>query len=146
VGLPAYIKTTGSSGVHILIPLAGQLTHDESRTLAEIIARLVVRSHADIATLNRVTSERDGRVYIDYLQNGYGKLMAAPFAVRPLPGAPISMPIEWREMGSRLTPQKFTLKNVKRRMSRRDSDPMAPVLSTTADIGKAIEQLLQRAT
>nr|MCH9670877.1 DNA ligase D [Gammaproteobacteria bacterium] len=141
-GIPTYPKTTGSSGMHVLIPLGKQLTHRESRQLSEIIARLVANALPDIVSLNRRITQRAGRVYIDFLQNGHGKLMAAPFAARPIPGAPVSMPMTWRQVTPKLDARRYTIRNAMRRMGQSTGDPMRPVLDENVDITAAIARLL----
>ncbi len=115
--LPAYLKTSGASGLHVLIPMAGQLTHDLSRTFAHLLARIIVDRCPDIATIARVVRRREQKVYIDYLQNGHGRLLVAPFSARAEPSAGVSMPLRWEELTSRLRNEKFNIKNAVRRMS-----------------------------
>ena len=91
--LPHFVKTSGSTGIHVLIPLARQCTFDQSRTLGELLARVVVGELPEISTIVRPVKGREGKVYLDYLQNRTGQLIVAPFSVRPLPGAPVSMPL-----------------------------------------------------
>ena len=103
---PHYIKTSGQAGLHVLLPLGRTLDHVEARTLAEVIARVVQTDNAEIATVARAMNDRGGKVYVDYLQNRRGQLLAAPWCVRPLPGAPVSTPLRWREVGPRLVPDR----------------------------------------
>ncbi|MFL5534326.1 MAG: DNA ligase D, partial [Gemmatimonadales bacterium] len=79
IRLPCLVKTSGSSGLHLMIPLAGQCLHDHARTLGELLARLIAAELPEIATLARQVSRREGKVYLDYLQNGAGRLIVAPF-------------------------------------------------------------------
>jgi bifunctional non-homologous end joining protein LigD len=142
VALPAYPKTSGSSGLHVLMPLGGQLTFEQSRMLAELLARWVVARHPEIATIARSVRAREGKVYVDHLQNGHGRLLVAPFSVRPLPGAPVSMPLRWREVNARLDPRRYTIRNAVARMSRLDGgDPLAPVLDSAPDLAAALARL-----
>ena len=83
--LPHYVKTSGSTGLHVLIPLAQQCTFDQSRTLGELLARVVIGELSEISTIVRQVRGREGKVYLDYLQNRHGQLIVAPFSVRPLP-------------------------------------------------------------
>jgi bifunctional non-homologous end joining protein LigD len=142
--LPAYAKTSGSSGLHVLLPLGGQLTHAQSRSLAELMARTVVGRLPEIATVLRSLRRREGRVYVDALQNGHGKLLVAPFSVRPLPGAPVSMPLRWREVGARLDPAQHRLGNAPARMRRLRRDPLAPVLREAPDLLASLARLRER--
>src|SRR6185295_19085472 len=100
-------KTSGSSGMHVLIPLGGQLTFEQARGVAELISRVIAEQLPDIATVARHVSNRGGRVYLDYLQNGHGKLIVSPFSVRPLPRAPVSMPLAWSEVKPGMDPTSF---------------------------------------
>ena len=114
IGLPSFPKTSGASGLHVLVPLGGRLTYEQSRMLAELIARLVVRAAPGDRHDRAQRRAREGKVYVDFLQNGHGRLLVAPFSVRPLPGAPVSMPLRWREVNARLDPRRFTIRNARR--------------------------------
>ncbi|HSK18711.1 MAG TPA: DNA ligase D [Longimicrobiales bacterium] len=141
IGLPNYVKTSGSSGLHVLIPLGRQCTHEQAKLLGELLARHIVGELPDIASIARIVSQREGRVYVDYLQNGRGKLLVAPFCVRPLPGAPVSMPLRWSEVKRGLTIAKHTIRTATRRMARLKEDPMAAVLTETPDLIRALAAL-----
>jgi bifunctional non-homologous end joining protein LigD len=86
-------------------------------------------------------SARKGRVYLDYLQNRHGQLMAAPYGVRPLPGAPVSAPLSWNEVNTRLDPRQFTIRNLLPRLRRRKRDPLLPVLTERPDLVGALSRL-----
>jgi len=144
IGLPSYCKTSGQKGLHVLIPLGGQLTHAQSVTLAELIAQTVERQHGKIATTARHIPSRRGRVYLDCYQNGHGKTIAGPFSARPVPGATVSMPLRWSEVGAKLDPRKFTLKTAPARMKRLRQDPLAPVLTQSPDLTAALARLAAR--
>ncbi len=144
IGLPSFPKTTGQSGLHVLVPLGGQLTHAQARTLGELLARTVEAEHPEIATTARAVHARNRRVYLDYLQNGQGKTIAAPYAVRPRPGAPVSTPLRWSEVNARLDPARFTIRTVPARARRLGADPLAPVLSWTPDLLASLERLRAR--
>ena len=143
-GLPCFPKTSGGSGLHVLLPLAGQLPHDAARQLAELLARLVADRLPAIATVERGLAARRGRVYVDYLQNGHGKLLAGPLSARPKPGATVSTPLDWSEVDQGLDPRRFTIRTVPRRLHERGDDPLRPVLTAQPDIGRALERLAAR--
>ncbi|MGK7312117.1 MAG: DNA ligase D [Candidatus Longimicrobiales bacterium M2_2A_002] len=144
IDLPHYAKTSGSSGLHVLIPLARQFTHEQARILGHLLARVIAAGHDEIATLHRVIDRREGKVYLDYLQNGHGKLIAAPFSVRPKPGAPVSMPLRWDEVQHGLEILDFTLQNAVDRMEDLGDDPLRPVLEVKPDLLGALERLQER--
>ncbi|MDP9202236.1 MAG: DNA ligase D, partial [Gemmatimonadota bacterium] len=118
VGLPNYVKTTGKTGLHILLPLGRQCTYEQSRMLGELLARCVLRELNDVATITRHVTKRGDKVYLDYLQNRHGQTIVAPFSVRPLPGASVSMPLVWDEVDESLDPRAFTIKTAIERMER----------------------------
>jgi bifunctional non-homologous end joining protein LigD len=140
IGLPSFVKTSGGSGLHILLPLGRQCDHDQSRQLAEVLARIVTDRLPEIATTARSIPARQGRVYVDALQNGRGKLLAAPFTARPRPGATVSMPLDWSEVGPRLDPGRFTIRTAPARMKRR-GDPLLPVLELRPDLLSVLARL-----
>jgi len=144
VGLPAFVKTTGKSGLHVLLPLGRQCTWEESRTLGELLARMVMRSLGDLTTITRTIEQRGRKVYLDYLQNRRGQLIAAPFCVRPEPGAPVSMPLDWREVNARLDPRRHTIRTAPARMKKLGRDPLQPVLELVPDLHAALAGLARR--
>ena len=143
IRLPLLVKSSGSSGLHLLVPLGRQCTHEQSRSLGELLARCLVGRLPEIATIVRQVSRRDGRVYVDYLQNGSGKLIVAPFSARPLPGAPVSVPLAWREVTPKLDIRKHTIRTVPGRMRKLGCDPLAEVLELSPDLGGALERLMR---
>jgi bifunctional non-homologous end joining protein LigD len=144
IGLPSHPKTSGQSGLHVLMPLAGQLTHAQCRSLAELMARVVVARLPEIATVARSLRRREGRVYVDALQNGHGRLLVAPFSARPVPGARVSMPLRWSEVNARLDLARHHLRNAPARMRRLRADPLAPVLREAPDLLGALGRLAER--
>ncbi len=141
IGLPSFPKTSGSSGIHVLVPLGRRLTYEQSRTLGQLLGRVAVAERTDIATLTRNPDRREGKVYVDFVQNGHGRLLAAPFTVRPRPGATVSAPLEWSEVNKRLTIEQHTIASVPRRMKRLEEDPLLPVLELEPDLLGALERL-----
>jgi bifunctional non-homologous end joining protein LigD len=142
--LPHYVKTSGSTGLHVLIPLAQQCTFDQSRDLGELLARVVVGELPEISTIVRQVKGREGKVYLDYLQNRHGQLIVAPFSVRPLPGAPVSMPLTWREVNKKLEISQHTIVTAPTRLARLKQDPVSPVLSVRPDLPAVLERLMAR--
>jgi bifunctional non-homologous end joining protein LigD len=121
-----------------MLPLGRQCTYAQSRTLGELLARVVLRELKDIATITRHVTKRGDKVYLDYLQNRHGQTIVAPFSVRPLPGATVSMPLQWDEVDDSLDPRAFTIKTAVERLT---SDPVAPVLEQKPDLAQVLERL-----
>jgi bifunctional non-homologous end joining protein LigD len=143
LALPSHVKTSGATGLHVLVPLAAQYTHEQARTLARLLATLVVETVPAIATLARPLGARAGKVYVDFGQNGHGRTIVAPFSVRPRPGATVSCPLDWREVTLRLDPTRFTIRTVPRRFARR-ADPLAPVLGPGIDMAATLARMEAR--
>jgi bifunctional non-homologous end joining protein LigD len=140
-GLPCVVKTSGSSGLHLLVPMGTQVTHEQSRLLGELLARVVVQRLPQLATVERLPAQREDKVYVDFLQNGHGKLLVAPFCVRPLPRAPVSMPLEWSEVVEGLAIDDFTIRTAVERMRGLPHDPLLGVLSERPDLAGALQRL-----
>ncbi len=144
IGMPNFVKTSGSTGLHILLPLNHLFTFEQSRILGELLARVVVRELPDICTIVRSPDKREGKVYIDYLQNGSGKLIASPYCVRPRPNAPVSMPLHWREVNAKLRPDSYHIGNAIARLKRQKADPALAVLTAEVDLIAVLEALTER--
>jgi bifunctional non-homologous end joining protein LigD len=145
LALPSYVKTSGATGLHILLPLGARYTYEQARTFARLLAVLGVEAEPEISTVARPLRDRGGKVYIDFGQNGHGQTIVAPFSLRPLPGAPASCPLEWREVTPRLDPARFNLKTIAARFEK-IADPFAPVLGEGIDMAAALERIRARPT
>jgi len=141
IGLPNFVKTSGSSGLHVLVPLGGRYSYEQSRTLAELLARCLVKNMPNVATIRRAIDAREGKVYIDYLQNGHGRLLAAPFCVRPLAAAPVSMPLSWGQVNRRLRISRFTIKTAPGLMVRAGIDPLLGVMTEPPNLSESLGRL-----
>src|SRR5688572_2530492 len=124
-----------------MVPLGRQITYAQSRVLGELLARFVLRELGSIATITRHVQKRGDKVYIDYLQNRHGQTIVAPFSVRPLPGATVSMPLTWDEVNDTLDPRVFTIRTALDRMERLGSDPVLGALEEKPDLGEILERL-----
>ena len=144
IELPCFIKTSGSTGLHVLLPMGRQLTFDQTRALGQVLARVISSDLRDISTITRNPDRREGKVYIDFVQNGHGRLLAAPFSVRPLPGAPVSMPLKWSEVNAKLRLDAFTIKTAPARMKKLKQDPLRPVLDEQPDLHGVLGRLYGR--
>ncbi|OGL12387.1 MAG: DNA ligase D [Candidatus Rokubacteria bacterium RIFCSPLOWO2_02_FULL_73_56] len=142
--LPSHVKTSGATGLHILLPLGARYRYEEARGFAHLLAMLGVEAEPGLATVARPLRARGGKVYIDYGQNARGQTIVAPLAVRPLPGAPVSCPLRWEEVTARLDPGRFTLRTVPARLERL-GDPLRPVLGPGLDMAAALARLERRA-
>jgi bifunctional non-homologous end joining protein LigD len=141
IGLIGYPKTTGGDGMHIYIPLEPVYTYEDSRTFAELLARLVIAERPELFTMPRSVSHRErDRVYFDYLQNGKSKTVAAPYSARAYPHAPVSTPLDWHEVKKGLRPAQFTMRNAPDRFAR-TGDLFEGVLKKPQTIEAALERL-----
>jgi bifunctional non-homologous end joining protein LigD len=117
LGLESWVKTTGSKGFHIVVPLDGKLGYDEVASFGDAVGRLLVRRDPEHLTQEFAKVDRKGRIYVDTGRNGYGATFAAVYAVRPKPGAPVSAPCTWDEIArGDVGPRTFTLRGMAKRI------------------------------
>ena len=115
--LPSVPKTSGKRGIHVFVPLAGGYTHEEAAEFACSVAE-AVSAKVPFLTVERSLSKRRGRLYLDCLQNGYGKTVVAPYSPRAIDGAPVSAPLDWSEITKKLDPMKFTIRTMPDRLAK----------------------------
>lgn len=139
-GLRAYPKTSGAKGLHIYVPLAPDYAYDQVRMFCEGVARVIAMRYPDLATIERSKPRRDGKVYVDFLQNRRGQTIVAPYVARPVPGATVSAPLSWDEVDTDLHPSQFTLANMTRRVDEL-GDLFEPALRDRQQLVDAIRQL-----
>jgi bifunctional non-homologous end joining protein LigD len=130
-GNPAFLKTSGKSGLHILVPWTQSGGYTEARAWALVIAERVVQALPEQATTERTKAKRGKRLYVDVMQNARGKHAVAPYVLRAVPGAPVSTPLGWRELTADLDPARFNLETIFRRLARQKHDPLAGLLGTS---------------
>jgi len=140
IGLRPYLKTSGKSGIHISIPLVGGYSYKQSRMFCEGTARVIAKEYPDIATVERSTSQRNRKVYVDFLQNVREQTIVPPYVARPVEGATVSMPLDWDELEGELHPGLFTIKNAMTRLNR-TGDLFRGTLTDKQDLMPAIEKL-----
>jgi bifunctional non-homologous end joining protein LigD len=119
LGLATYLKTTGSRGYHVLVPLRPGLEFDEVRGFARACAERLVESEPALLTIEQRKAKRGDRVFVDIGRNAYGQTAVPAYAVRARPGAPVSTPITWEEL-SKVKPEQFTVRSVRRRLAARE--------------------------
>jgi len=137
--LVSFAKTSGSEGIHVLVPVERRATYSAAREFAEIVAKAIASAHPGLATTEWSKRKRRG-VLIDSNQNGEGKTIASAYSVRPKQGAPVSTPLTWAEVNDKLDPSAFTMEVVLDRV-RRSGDLFEGVLTTKQSLAKALKQL-----
>jgi bifunctional non-homologous end joining protein LigD len=140
ISVPSFPKTSGSTGMHIYIPLGAQYTYDQSQLFANIIVKLVQKQIPDFTTLERMISNRKGKMYLDFLQNRPGATIAGVYSLRPKPGATVSMPVTWDEVRPGLTMRDFTIHNAIDRL-KETGDLFTGVLGAGIDLVKTLEKV-----
>jgi len=122
-GVESFAKTSGKSGLHVMTPWGQTGGYDEARGWAMSVARQAVDALPDLATTERLKSERDGRVYVDVIQNARGHHAVPPYVLRATPGATVSTPLEWKEVTPKLDPKRFDIKTALARFAK-EPDPL----------------------
>lgn len=130
--LPSVPKTSGKRGIHVFVPLAKGYTHEDANEFACGIAAAVTRE-VPTMTVERSLSKRRGRLYLDCMQNAYGKTMVAPYSPRAIAGAPVSAPLKWEEVTKKLDPLKYNIRNMPDRLAK-VGDLFAPLLKKGAKL------------
>jgi len=143
-GAAAYPKTSGSSGIHIYVPMGGKYTYDEVSLFAELVANIATQRLPAIATTERSLKKRSkSQIYVDFGQNHIGQTVAAPYSLRPKPHAPVSAPLHWKEVKHGLSITDFNLKNMATRLEK-EGDLFKAVLGKGVDLKKALKKLEAR--
>jgi len=141
IGLRPLLKTSGKTGMHVFVPLQPGYTYEHSKMFCEAVARVLVRELPDIATVERLPQNRDGKVYVDFLQNRKSQTIVPPYSARPVRAASVSAPLLWDELeDSALTPQRFTIQTMPQRVAER-GDLFANALTDRQDLLPAIAAL-----
>ncbi|MFA6501924.1 MAG: non-homologous end-joining DNA ligase, partial [Parachlamydiales bacterium] len=110
--LPSFFMTTGSKGIHVIVPIKPEYVFDEVKEFARNIASILSNTDPEKYTIEPRKEKRKNKVYIDYLRNSYAATQVAPYSIRPKEHAPIATPISFRELNKNLTSQKFNIKNI----------------------------------
>lgn len=145
LNIQPFIKTTGSKGVHIEIPLQRKEKFDDVRQFGQNLSKVLASRYPDRLTTEVRKNKRNGRVFLDVARNGYAQTAVAPYAVRAKPGAPVAAPITWDELNSSMSPQKYNIKNIFRRLSRK-KDPWSDFrkhATTISGAAKRVSKLLE---
>jgi len=140
MGVTAYPKTSGSTGMHIYIPLGAKYTYEQSKEFARLIAGMVHEEIPGFTSIQRAVKDRHGKMYIDFLQNRPQATISAPYSLRPKPGATVSMPLYWEEVKKGLKMSDFTIYNAMDRI-KTEGDIFKPVIGKGIDMKKAIEKI-----
>jgi len=137
--LASFAKTSGSEGIHVIVPIDRRHTYEQTREFSEIVAGAIARAHPRLATTEWSKAKRRG-VLIDSNQNGEGKTIASVYSVRPKPGAPVSTPLRWEEVNDSLDPAAFTMETVLDRVAS-EGDLFEGALTTRQSLGAALRSL-----
>jgi bifunctional non-homologous end joining protein LigD len=144
IKVEGYCKTSGSTGLHIYIPMGGKYHYDQVKDFAHILMSHTLERLPEITTLERSLKKREkNQIYLDYLQNRSGQTLASVYSVRPREGATVSMPLEWSEVKKGLKPTDFTIFNALERIEKK-GDLFLPVLKKGVNMIKAIELLEEK--
>lgn len=139
IDVACYPKTSGSTGIHIYIPLAAKYDYDQSQMFAKLIVNLVHKQIPEYTSLERMVANRKGKMYLDFLQNRPGATIAGPYSLRPKPGATVSMPLHWDEVKPGLKMKDFTIHNTMDRL-KAEGDLFKGVLGKGIDLEKVIKK------
>jgi bifunctional non-homologous end joining protein LigD len=140
IGATSFVKTSGSSGIHIYIPLGAKYDFDQSKQLAELVVTIVNQQLPEFTSILRTPAKRKGKIYLDFLQNRQTQTAASPYCLRPKPGVPVSTPLDWSEVKKGLTPKTWTAYNIFDRL-KVEGDLFEGVLGEGIDLGKVLAKM-----
>jgi len=143
IGLTGFAKTSGQTGLHVLVPLGRGHGYPTARAMVELLGRLVVQAHPELATMERVSGKRGAKVYVDTGQTGPTRTLVAAYSLRAVPEATVSYPLPWSEVREGLDPSVFTLETVPELVARRTC-PMARFDDVAPDVPRAVAKLAER--
>ena len=135
--LKACCKTSGASGLHIYIPLNAQYEYKVVQQFGEFFMQKIQEQLPVLTTLERSISKRENKIYLDFLQNRKGQTLASVYSIRPVAGATVSAPFEWKELNNTLHPSDFTIKNILKRVQKK-ADLFKPVLTEKNNLKNAL--------
>ncbi|MBC7887446.1 MAG: DNA ligase D [Ferruginibacter sp.] len=138
--LKGYCKTSGASGIHIYLPLHASYNYHIVKNFAEIFMHLLHELVPAFTSMERSLAKRGNNIYLDYLQNRTGQTLATAYSIRPVPGATVSTPLEWKELKAGLHPADFNFKNILKRIEKK-GDLFKPVLSEKNNLHQALKLL-----
>jgi len=138
--IEGFCKTSGSSGLHIYIPLGGNYNYNEARDFTKLLCYYIADKVPKITSMDRAKKKRKNKIYLDYLQNRRGQTLASAYCARPKPGAPVSAPLEWKEVKSGLKILDFNIKNMSQRIKKK-GDLFQKVLKKGIDMEQAMQSL-----
>ncbi|MBD3581364.1 DNA ligase D [Flavobacterium selenitireducens] len=140
LGVVAYIKTSGGNGLHVFIPVKPVYTYEQTREFSHLVSQMVHRELPDITSLERLPSKRQGKVYLDFLQNGKGKTMASIYSLRPREGAGVSTPLDWSEIDDDLDLKAFNIHTILKRLEQK-GDLWAGFFDDAIDLKSLLKSL-----
>jgi bifunctional non-homologous end joining protein LigD len=140
LGIPAYPKTSGKTGIHIFIPMGGKYTYEQVKNFVHLLVIEINKRQPKLTSLERMPAKRNHRVYLDYLQNNEGQTLASAYSVRPTKDASVSTPLKWEEVNEHLKPSDFTIENMSERI-KKVGDLWKPVLGRGVDIPRVLKKM-----
>jgi bifunctional non-homologous end joining protein LigD len=138
LGLESFVKTTGGKGLHLVTPLGRRSTWEEVREFARALAEEMSRAAPELYLAESSRAARGGRIYLDYLRNGYAASAVAPYSTRARAGAPVSFPVEWSELNDSLRPADFDVRSVPALLKSRERDPWADYAAVRQSLDRGV--------
>lgn len=144
IGVKNYVKTSGKTGMHIVVPLGARYPYEKVREFArQAVARIHTRV-PNLTSIEQRIKKRGGRIYLDYMRNSFGQTVAAPYSLRPWPDATVSTPLDWKEVRKGLKPAQFNIKTIFTRLKKR-GDLWQGMLTQKTDLRFAKKRLYELA-
>lgn len=139
--ITGFVKTSGARGMHIFINCGANYTYHQVKDFSEILAHLINKEIPEITSLERLPEKRQHKVYLDWLQNAEAQTVVAPYSPRPKPGAPVSAPLDWKELEKNIEPKDFTIHNIQTRLKSKGDLFKKLLTEKSIDIKKLLEKM-----
>jgi bifunctional non-homologous end joining protein LigD len=140
LAINCFCKTSGATGLHVFIPLGAKYSYDDMKKFGELLAILTHSRLPETTSVERAVAKRTDKIYVDFLQNRKGQTIAAPYSVRPRPHATVSAPLLWKEVKKGLSPEQFTIFNMRKRLDK-TGDAWKGVLAKGISLEKTLKKI-----
>jgi bifunctional non-homologous end joining protein LigD len=143
LGLESFAKLSGGKGVHVVVPIVPQLGWEPIKSFTRAVVEILAGREPERYVTVMAKAKREGRIFLDYFRNGFGNTAVAPYSTRARPGAPVAAPVRWEELSPKLTPDRYTVRNMSRRLATQKADPWDGFFELRQKVPRAVLRQLR---
>jgi bifunctional non-homologous end joining protein LigD len=138
LSLESFVKLSGGKGLHVVVPIVAELDWEAAKAFTLAVVQLLAARDPDRYVTTMAKAKRSGRIFLDYLRNGFGNTAVAPYSTRARPGAPVAVPVRWEELGPKLAADHYTVGNLSRRLATLRRDPWEAFFTLRQRVPRAV--------